>query len=79
MSQIRRISTIGSPFGAEPPHLNSMTDTEILDWIEKHASKLGMRPDYSGWLQSVDGYTDMTKPDLEYTDIRKKVEELAKQ
>lgn len=48
-----------------------MTDTEILDWINAHASQLGMRPDWTG--------TDPETGKLmfELTDIRKKVRELA--
>ena len=53
-----------------------MTDTEILDWIVKHASKLGIKPDFAGWTTN-EPYIDTTKPDVEHTDIRKRVEALA--
>lgn len=52
-----------------------MNDTEILDWIVKNASKLGIKPDYQWGKIGADGYADTTEN--EYTDIRKKVTELA--
>lgn len=53
-----------------------MTDTEILDWIETHASKLGLKPDVSLW-PAVDTI-ELDKPHTEFTDIRQRVLKLAK-
>ncbi len=49
-----------------------MTDTEILDWIEAHASQLGLKPDWTGH--------DLETLELkfEHTDIRQRVLKLAK-
>lgn len=44
-----------------------MTDTEILDWIERNASKLGMKPDWTG----LD--TETLELRFEFTDIRQRV------
>lgn len=52
-----------------------MTDTEILDWITKNASKLGLKPEYQWGKIKGDGSADMREN--EFTDIRKKVIELA--
>jgi hypothetical protein len=52
-----------------------MSDTEILDWIVKNASKLGIKPDYQWGKIEKSGYADISEN--EYTDIRKKVTELA--
>lgn len=55
-----------------------MNDTEILNWIEENATKLGMKADFAGW-NSEEKWITLDEPDLQFTDIRKKVMELAKE
>ncbi len=55
----------------------AMTDTETLNWIERNASKLGMDPDWKGSIFDERGMADTSKPDIEFTDIRKRVAEIA--
>lgn len=60
-----------------------MTDTEILDWIDRNATKLGLKADIvCGPVFKIDDpnpiYWNPDKPDMEFTDIRKRVRELAK-
>jgi hypothetical protein len=45
-----------------------VTDTEILDWIQSHPSKLGLKPEWA--------WAGIYKKG-EFTDIRKRVIELA--
>jgi len=52
-----------------------LSDTEIVDWLVKNASKLGIKPDYQWGKIDQSGYADTSEN--EYTDIRKKVTELA--
>jgi hypothetical protein len=44
-----------------------MTDTEILDWIQSNASKLGIKPQWTGYP------SDKPNEPFEYTDIREMV------
>ena len=52
-----------------------MTDTEIIEWLICNASKLGVKPDYQMSVEDKDGFIE----NKEWTDIRKKVETLAKE
>ena len=53
-----------------------MTDTEILDWICSHPTKIGLRAEWSRTIISKDNTEVST---LHYTNVRKKVEMLATQ
>ncbi len=59
-----------------------MTDTEILDWMERNATKLGMKCDVACGpvFDPKDDkpiFFDPNNPEIEFTDIRKRVRELA--
>ena len=52
-----------------------MTDTEIVEWLICHISKLGVKPDWRMSVQDADGAIGLK----EWTDIRGKVETLARE
>jgi hypothetical protein len=51
-----------------------VSDKERLDWLEKNASKIGIKPDWTYGIINKIGYSN--KLDNEYTNIRKRIDEL---
>jgi len=51
--------------------MKKMTDKARLDFLSKHASKFGIKPD---WVWSVVGIDEDAK---EYTDMRAKIDKMA--
>jgi len=55
-----------------PGSISRQTDTDRLDWLSNNASKFGIVPDWEGAinLESPDKYDE-----IEYTDIRKRIDQ----